>query len=249
MEHLGKARTSAPERPKADTLWPAAEDETQGRNVSSASLIFRDILEGLYEGRFVPGQRLVETDLTRIYNVSRGSVREALNRLAAEGIVALHLHRGAHIRLLTRAEARNIVVLLELLIGLSARLAAEKLKDAGKTSVARKKFVQVSEHLLGFDGKPESYDLIRARNRFYNCLVDIGGNDALARVLPSMSVHLIRVQFRAFQKGKDRFADYRQMSEAVLAGDARRAELAGRRHVRRLGSNLDHLPDAAFAPD
>ena len=130
------------------------------------------------------------------------------------------------------------------------RVLASAHRDAdGRTSAARKKFVQVSEQLLGFEGKPESYELIRARNRFYNCLVDIGGNDALARVLPSMSVHLIRVQFRAFQKGRDRFADYRQMSEAVLAGDARRAELAGRRHVRRLGSNLDHLPDAAFAPD
>jgi len=247
---MDKTRAARDERADLADAQHTAREQSQPRDIGSPAVIFRDILEGLYEGRFVPGQRLVETDLTRIYGVSRGSVREALNRLAAEGIVALHLHRGAHIRLLTRSEAENIVVLLEVLIGLAARLAAQKLEGAGKASAARKRFQQVCEHLLAFENRPESYDLIRARNRFYNCLVEIGGNDALGRMLPSMSVHLIRVQFRAFQKhsNKYRFTDYHQISEAVLAGDARRAELAGRRHIRRLGDMLQHMPDNAFAP-
>jgi DNA-binding GntR family transcriptional regulator len=243
---MDKARFADVERPD----MPQATDAgAPAPNVSSATLIFRDILEGLYEGRFVPGQRLVEADLTRAYGVSRGSVREALSRLAAEGIVELNLHRGAQIRMMTRAEALNFITLLELLIGLAARLAAQKLKGAAKTSPERKKFQAVCRHLLGFEKKPESYELIRARNRFYQCLVEIGGNDALGRMLPLMSVHLLRVQFRAFLdvSNTDRFAGYRQISEAVLAGDARRAELAGRRHQRRVGNMLKDLPDSAFA--
>lgn len=245
---MDKARLTDVERPD---MPQAAEASAPAPNVSSATLIFRDVLEGLYEGRFVPGQRLVEADLTRAYGVSRGSVREALSRLAAEGIVALNLHRGAQIRMMTRSEAENFVTLLELLIGLAARLAAQKLKAAAKTSPARKKFQQVCRHLLGFEEKPESYELIRARNRFYECLVEIGGNDALGRMLPLMSVHLVRVQFRAFQDQSNinRYIGYQQISEAVLAGDARRAELAGRRHVRRLDNLLQNLPDSAFARD
>jgi DNA-binding GntR family transcriptional regulator len=244
---MDKARFADLERldvPQADANAPAA-------NVSSSTLIFRDILEGLYEGRFVPGQRLVEADLTRTYGVSRGSVREALSRLAAEGIVELNLHRGAQIRMMTRSEAENYMTLLELLIGLAARLAAQKLKGAAKTSPARKRFQAICRHLLDFEGKPDSYELIRARNRFYECLVEMGGNHALGRMLPLMSVHLLRVQFRAFRDEADidRFIGYRQMFEAVLAGDTRRAELAGRRHQRRLGNVLKHLPDGAFARD
>ena len=232
-------------------LPQAADASAPTTNVSSATLIFRDVLEGLYEGRFVPGQRLVEADLTRAYGVSRGSVREALSRLAAEGVVELNLHRGAQIRMMTHSEAENYLILLETLIGLAARLAAQKLKGAAKTSPARKKFQTVCRHLLDFEGKPDSYELVRARNRFYDCLVEIGGNNALGRLLPLMSVHLLRVQFRAIrhETNADRFIGYRQIFEAVLAGDARRAELAGRRHQRRLGTILQRLPDSAFARD
>ena len=76
---------------------------------SSPELIFREIVQGLYNGTYVPGQRLVEVDLTQRWGVSRGTVREALNRLAAEGIVVLNRHRGAAIRVLNRAEMQDIL--------------------------------------------------------------------------------------------------------------------------------------------
>lgn len=214
---------------------------------SSAQEIFRDIVKGLYEGRFVPGQRLVEADLTRIYGVGRGSVREALNRLAAERIVALNLHRGAQIRSLTRAEVRDILVLLEPMIGLAARLAARSIDVAN----ARDRFGVVFDQLMSFEPRPDSFDLVRARNAFYRTLVEMGGNQELARVLPGMHVHLLRVQFRAFQPSfeSERFSDYRSIGEAVLAGDVKRAELAGRRHVTRIATVLEGLPDHAFGTE
>jgi DNA-binding GntR family transcriptional regulator len=235
-----------------DTVEPRIGDlSTAGvaavRTKSSPDYIFNDIVQGLYEGRFVPGQRLVEMDLTKSYGVGRGSVREALSRLSAEGIVTLNLHRGAHIRALTRSEVRNILVLLELLIGLSARLAAEQIGEAEH----RKTFTASFGNLMSFETKSDTYELVRARNRFYRTIVDIGGNTELARVLPSMHVHLVRVQFRAYQTEAEaeRFEDYRRIAEAVLEGNGKRAELAGQRHVKRVAMALDRLPKNAFAPD
>ena len=66
---------------------------------SSPHKVYSGVLQGLYEGFFVPGQRLVEADLARMYQVSRNSVREALSRLAAERVILLSPHRGAQIRL------------------------------------------------------------------------------------------------------------------------------------------------------
>ena len=106
-------------------LRPCSGDEPKvnGRAVSSRSLgsaemVIRAITEGLYSGRYAPGQRLVEADLTREYGISRGSVREALSRLAADGIVTLNRHRGAQIRSLTRKEALDVLNLLEILVGI-----------------------------------------------------------------------------------------------------------------------------------
>ena len=48
----------------------------------------RDVVRGLYEGRYVAGQRLAEPDLMRSYGVARSTVREAIKRLVAEGVLS-----------------------------------------------------------------------------------------------------------------------------------------------------------------
>ncbi|MCB1405128.1 MAG: GntR family transcriptional regulator, partial [Rhodobacteraceae bacterium] len=78
--------------------------------------LVRDILQGLAEGRFVPGQRLAEPDLMARYGLGRSTVREALGRLAASGIVVQMPHRGAQIRLLTRRAARDVLRVTEPLL-------------------------------------------------------------------------------------------------------------------------------------
>src|SRR5512138_3316718 len=62
------------------------------------------IRDAINSGRFVPGQRLVEAELTAEYGVSRGPLREALRQLSAEGLVELMPHRSAQVRRLTRVE-------------------------------------------------------------------------------------------------------------------------------------------------
>ena len=46
----------------------------------------------------VPGQRLIEVDLTRELQISRGPVREAFKQLAGQGVLVLNRHRGGYIR-------------------------------------------------------------------------------------------------------------------------------------------------------
>ena len=208
-------------------------------SVSSPDMIFREIVQGLYKGSYVPGQRLVEADLTTKWNVSRGTVREALNRLSAEGIVTLSRHRGAAIRVLDATEMRDILDVLELMIGMAARLAARRIDENDN----RARFEEAFDMLLGFRGQAASFDLIRARNRFYRTLAAIGGNKELQDILGRMHVHLVRVQLQALQDNlvAERFDDYSRVGQAVLAGDARRAELMARQHVRNTGALLNQI--------
>jgi DNA-binding GntR family transcriptional regulator len=220
-------------------------DEDRDPHASSSTTIIRSLIEGLYSGKYVPGQRLVEKDLTTELGVSRGSVREALSRLAAEGIVSHNFYRGSQIRLLTRKEALDTLVPVELLVGLTARLAAEHI-DIGKNRASLQAAI---DNLMAYESRPDFLGLIRARNSFYRTLSRIGDNQELSRILPTVHVHLLRVQFRAYVSDAEteRFDDYRQMAEAVLNGNGRQAEVAARRHVRRLASAIATLPDTAFA--
>ncbi|NGO53738.1 GntR family transcriptional regulator [Allomesorhizobium camelthorni] len=210
--------------------------------LSSSDQIVRDIVRGLYDGRFAAGQRLIEPDMMRLYAVSRGTVREALKRLAAEGVVSITAFRGAQIRHLSLAEATEILQLLEVTIGLAARLAAQNM--AG--SASRENFGAAYAHLASFADKEDSFDHVQARNRFYRAMTRAAGNRALARLIPSFQVHLIRTYLR--RPAKERFADYRAMADAILSGDGDRAEAAGRHHLRHVIQALDAAPESIFAP-
>lgn len=215
---------------------------------SSPDFIARELLRGMYRGRFVPGQKLVEADLTREFGVGRGSVREALNRLAAEGVVTLTLHRGAYIRSLTRTEVIELLSVVEVIIGLAARTAAERINLAGNRAVLDEAYAQ----LESFRQTNDFLAYVRARNAYYRSLITIGGNRELARVFNGMPVHLLRVQFQEFQGPSNlssRAGDYKKMTAAIRAGAPDRAEAVAREHIRQVAAGISSLPGDVFASD
>src|SRR5262249_31586055 len=125
---------------------------------------------GLYLGRYVPGQRLVEPDLMRACGVGRGTVREALNRLAADGIVSLTLHRGALVRALGRDEVRQIFALLETLVGFMAREAAERIDEAR----GQERLAASHRRVVDPAARRDLLRFVQARDAFYRTLIDIG---------------------------------------------------------------------------
>ena len=198
-------------------------------SISSPDLIYSSVIRGLYEGTYAPGQRLIEPAMMREHGTSRSSVREAFSRLAAEGIISLSRYRGAHIRLLGAQEAIDILQLLEMILGLAARLAAMRihLADHGAD------FMRAVEHLLAFEQGGDPASLNRCRNRFYKVLIRIANNREVERVMPSMQVHLLRTQFQPSDEDGPtaRLGDYRDIAEAVLAGEPNWAEKMTRQHV------------------
>ncbi len=213
--------------------------------LSSPVRIVRSVLEGLYQGRYVPGQRLTEVDLTREFKVSRGSIREALHRLETVGVIALTRNRSAHIRALTRTESRDALAIVEVIIGLAARLAADHIETPGSRGLLE----SCLSRLLDGTDRSDLLSFVKARNSFYRALVKIGGNLELARMLPGMQVHLLRVQFRRFLTLEDemRNNDYQSIATAVLDGKGGVAERQARRHIRNVQAQILALPDEAFA--
>jgi DNA-binding GntR family transcriptional regulator len=211
----------------------------------SADQIASEILRGLYDGRYVAGQKLTEAALTKRFSVGRGTVREALRRLTAEGVVTWSLHRGASIRILTRPEAREALEAIEALTGMCARLAAERLSEPED----RKNLQQTLQSLKKQATSGDAYEFARTRNRFYRLLSHIARNRELNRLLAATQTHLLRVQLRAaydLQAERSRLADYEKIVAAVLANDGKKAERAMVRHIRAIAEVIDQLDDRHF---
>ncbi len=235
------------ERRTPDPASAAADGDTAPLpGASSPDQVVRALIDGVRSGRYVPGQRLIEADLTSELKVSRGPVREALKRLAAEGLVRLVPHRGAYIRKLTRREVRDILTVQEQLTGLAARLAAERIGEGGN----RARFADGMARLARFRERRDPVAFLDERVRFYETLVAIGGNRELARFVPLAQVQLLRMQFQQYLSEDDRerqFREYEALSAHILAADPARAEKAMQQHIRRTLLRIERLPDELFA--
>ncbi len=217
------------ESPQADVLYDDAEG---GEDLTSSDLLARNIIRGIYEGIYVPGQRLVEQDLVVEYKSSRSTVREAIKLLKADGIVATHAYRGAQIRKLSKADALNILAVTEVIIGLAARQAAEHIEEPG----ARERLHEALEGLVNAPADESRYDFVRRRNHFYSTLIKISGNHELARFMQKLQVHLIRN--RVVVPREERIAGYRGIAEMIDRGDAAGAEERARQYARRTAELL-----------
>jgi len=205
---------------------------------SGPEAVVRDILQGLAEGRFVPGQRLSEPDLMARYQLGRSTVREGLGKLAAAGIVLQTPYRGAQIRLLSRRAASDVLKVTELLLGLTAYQAAEAVAAGADPG-------PLQEASDAVDSATD--DKTRARARYYRALTHLAGNAELERLLPMLQVHMIRAQLRVSRPpGRSARAE---LVRAISSGRANTAESAARAHIRSLIGILPDVPDSAFAPD
>ena len=216
--------------------------------LSSPDHVAQALLGGIKTGRYVPGQRLIEADLTADLAVSRGSVREALNRLAAEGVVRLIPHRGAYIRKLTRREVKDILVIQEALTALAARLAAENI-DVGDN---RASFQVAYDRLMEFRDRRDAHAVLDERARFYEMLTSIGGNRELTRFVPIPQTNLLRTQLAQRLASRDRarqFKEYAGIARHILAGNGNGAESAMQRHIRNTRLSMERLEDDAFAAE
>ncbi|HEV2126860.1 MAG TPA: GntR family transcriptional regulator, partial [Chloroflexota bacterium] len=84
------------------------------------------VLEAIRDGKLTPGDRVHETSLARALDVSLSPVREALFRLADQGLLEHRPRRGFYVRTLTEAGTREIYTFRALLEGFAARIVTER---------------------------------------------------------------------------------------------------------------------------
>src|SRR3546814_17456473 len=91
---------------------------------SLADQAYQGLLAAIAEGRLKPGERVRETALAEELGISRTPIREALQRLARDGLVQLDARSGARVTELSLAAIQELYDLREILEGSTARLAA-----------------------------------------------------------------------------------------------------------------------------
>ncbi len=200
------------------------------RKATAVETVLKEVKTGIKEGRYVPGQRLVEADLTKSLNVSRGPLREAMWRLSGEGIVEIRPNYGVTIKRLSKEEALGIFAIREMLEGLAARLAAQNINLPGNLKSLKKAL----KHTIQSQHSPDLSEYSEANEIFHDTIIQIAGNLQLNNLIAQLRIPLYHLQFRHLLKGvtHESVTQHEDIFAAICSGDPDKAEKNMRKHLR-----------------
>lgn len=191
--------------------------------------VAEQLLTAIQEGALEPGERLKEETFAERFAVSRSTIREAIALLERRGVVERVPRYGARVIVIDAGEIEELFNIRAQLLGLAARLAAEKGSEE-LTSNLR----QNAEKLRGLADDPatapadyaavsiETQRLLMAASsgkRLRSIYEDLS-NQALWR----FAVREKSISFRTQQRRKESAADWERLVTAVLARDPEAAE-------------------------
>ncbi len=232
--------TKAPPRAASgDALRPAEPHGGRGDLVAQA------IREGIYRSRYVPGQRLVEADLTAEFGISRSLLREAFRRLAAEGTIEIVPNRGALVRRLSLKDAEELFEIRLELEALAARKAATNAADRA----VRDRFLAAVAFLHDDTPRLATTAYIAENQVFHGAMFDTAGNAQLIKVNMNLQLSLIMAQISTSLTPEvvaTSIAEHKMIADAIAAADADGAAAATRAHLSRARDMVLAMPAAAF---
>jgi DNA-binding GntR family transcriptional regulator len=204
--------------------------EAEPAHGATVSFIVEKLHEDILAGRLPQGWRLVEWELTSRFGVSRGPVREALRRLAAEGLIEHSPHRGAWVRRLTAREIRELFQIRVEMESLAARLAAE-----ADDPERRARFADAIRPIFGEQPR-RGPAYLEENAAFHEAVMALADNHQLRDLAMRLQLPLIMAQAGDVLTPKVLEAsvrEHRAVAKAILERDAGDAAALMRAHLER----------------
>lgn len=208
-----------------------------------------ELRQRIVGGDLPGGTRLYEVALAEELDISRTPVREAMSRLAEEGLLERARGGGFVVRSFTYRDVVDAIELRGVLEGTAARLAAERGVDPAKISEIRA-IVDEIDTCFGALDTPADFDRYSELNAaFHDALADLCNSPIIQRELErvkslpfaSPSAFVLGTadsvaSHRALVIGQ---VQHRALVDAIEAGEGWRAEALAREHARIARENLE----------
>lgn len=207
------------------------------------SLAYKSIKDYILEGRLDEESRLTEEFLSGQLGISKSPIREALNRLEAEGLVRIEARRGAYLRSFTNKEIDDLYDVREALEVHAVRTGdfpASVIKEL-RASVKR---------LRGYLKTNDRTKYIDEDVGFHAAVARATGNARLCDVLENIQNQIWLFRRKTYDLSSTSAPDAHDalvnaLEKALESGDRTEAETAMRRHISSVRKKLlDHLARA-----
>jgi DNA-binding GntR family transcriptional regulator len=214
------------------SLVPSA-DAPAGQGGTATA--YQAIRNAIVEGRIRPGERLIEQHLATELSLSRTPVREAVRMLVADGLAVSQRHRGAVVRVMSRADVLDLYELRARLESYGAERAAAR---------------HTADDLAAIDGGIVAIDLALARDdvddlertrlinvanrQVHGAISQAARHERLVHLLAStVDAPLVFESFRSFSRTQLERSNqfHRMMRDAIVRGEPGRAAALMNEHI------------------
>ncbi len=197
---------------------------------STPAIIARKLHDAIASGNFPPGSQLTESGLAADLGVSRGPLREAMQRLTAEGLLVSHRNRGLFVVSMDDDDIRDMYV---------ARTAVER--AAIEQVIARRSQAAVEdlgaavERMRAFVDEPNGAEMAEADMQFHQTLVEHAHSQRLSRLHETILVETrmcLRAMRGTYSSGKERIEEHQALVDAIAGEDAATADRLMIEHMK-----------------
>jgi DNA-binding GntR family transcriptional regulator len=181
--------------------------------------------------------RLDERQLAEQLGISRTPIREALARLAQDGLVEIVPRKGVFIHRKSLAEVLDMVVTWAALESMAAHIAAREASDADLHALrkfAMRNSVSATKAELG--------EYSDANIQFHQMILELSGSELLKSTADDLLTHMHAVRRRAMgenNRASRSVADHMEIIEALETRDAELASRLVREHTMRLHDHIE----------
>ncbi len=209
----------------------------KSRIPSHAERLYREVKSAAVAYRFPPGARINEVGLAKTLGASRTPLREALNRLVAEGFLTFERDRGFFCRELSPRQIFELYQFRAVLQTAAVRLACEHATETELDEL---------EGMLATFGAAEDArsvdEWIDLDERFHLGLTALSRNEEMLRVLGNIND---RIRFVRMLDMESRYGRIRSRYQALLDALRRRdPDLAAARMAGNIERRLDEITRA-----
>jgi DNA-binding GntR family transcriptional regulator len=197
---------------------------------STPAIIARQLRNAIASGDFPPGCQLTESGLAAELGVSRGPLREAMQRLTQEGLLVSHRNRGLFVITMDDDDIRDMYV---------ARTAVERaaleqviLRTPDEAAGVLAACVADMERYVDDPNGPQIADADMA---FHHALVELSGSSRLSRLHETILVETrmcLGAMRGTYVSAQERIAEHGRIVEAIAARDMKLADEVMIDHMR-----------------
>lgn len=198
--------------------------------------VFNHIRESILDGRYEPGDSLVETKLAKELGVSRTPIREAIRQLEFEGLVHSIPNKGVIVQGISTQDVDDIYIIRKMVEGLAARWAVERI------TTQELKTLQETQELMDYYTKKSDFEQIAKLDTKFHDTIYAASKSKMLKIMLSSFHHYVQkarlISLKVSGRAKDALLEHGNIVNAFVKRDGELAEKMLIYHVTNACNNI-----------